>query len=297
MHTVCAVFYGRGQESLGCVMTHKRLISPPVGKHLFLCDSKRFLKIQATKTFEIAKEHVSRLRLWGIRLGQGWGWLLCQSSHNTLGDFIMYALKCRMTNWKRVWAASGLASLSLFLTFTRALFTFVCLLSSVCDYKLSALPTSHVFSNPTWWKTPVTLICCFPLCLSLSLSLALCLSSFPSCAVALSQRGKLCLCLYVCVCVSVKLRDQRLTLALLTSQKQSSTMRHFLPQLHPFLSLHLHCFYGTSVPVVQGCCWAKTAKRQCTNSLSEKVLAQLSSCLSKDLQLLLGFCKRTKNNL
>lgn len=35
---------------------------------------------------------------------------MCQSSYNTLGDFIMYALKCGMTNWKMVWAASGLAS-------------------------------------------------------------------------------------------------------------------------------------------------------------------------------------------
>lgn len=31
----------------------------------------------------------------------------CQSSYNTLGDFIMYALKCVMTNWERVLAALG----------------------------------------------------------------------------------------------------------------------------------------------------------------------------------------------
>lgn len=43
---------------------------------------------------------VSSLHLWGIRLGQGWGRLLYQGSYNTLGDFIMYALKCRMTDWR-----------------------------------------------------------------------------------------------------------------------------------------------------------------------------------------------------
>lgn len=30
------------------------------------------------------------------------------------GIFIMYALKCGMTNWERVWAASGLASFLFF---------------------------------------------------------------------------------------------------------------------------------------------------------------------------------------
>lgn len=45
MHTVCAVFYGEGT---GIPWPHNdsRLISPAVGKHLFLCNSKRFLNIQ-----------------------------------------------------------------------------------------------------------------------------------------------------------------------------------------------------------------------------------------------------------
>lgn len=30
------------------------------------------------------------------------------------GIFIMYALKCGMTNWERVWAASGFASFLFF---------------------------------------------------------------------------------------------------------------------------------------------------------------------------------------
>lgn len=44
-----------GQESLGHIEIQKYLISPPVGKHLFLCNSKRLLKIQGYKDFRNSK--------------------------------------------------------------------------------------------------------------------------------------------------------------------------------------------------------------------------------------------------
>lgn len=101
------------------------------------------------------------------------------------------------------------------------------------------------------------------LSLSVSLVLSLSLSSFPSCSLlALLLLGKSC----VCFRIATGPKADFGTLHRL--HNANNTMRHFLSPPHLFLSFCCHCYHSTLV--VQGCCWAKTAKRSCSKCQFKK---------------------------